>query len=979
MFGFEDRPRVLRLGRSPLVGRVHELSQLQQHLNDVRVAGAMLVLVAGPSGIGKTRLLHEMSSVAEQTSVTVLRGEASQADGMPPYLPLLIALGDYVNRIPPAQLRALLGGDAAILATLLPELRTLLGRLASPYRLPPEQERYRLYEAVARFFAAVGESGPVMVVLDDLQWADPATCDLLVHVVSRSRAAPLLVIGAVREGEIDDNAAFTGAVAELNRRRQLITVSLDALDYEQSRTLATNILNGPVAPDVADLVHRTGEGNPFFVEEVLRNLVEEGSLVGRAGRWELVTPPKTLLPNRAAESIRMRLARLDPQMVELLELAATAGRTFDSSMLASAAGIDDELAASLLHVSAQRGLVQAVEGGTYTFTHDMVRETLYRDVNPMRRRRLHLKIGEALAERHQGDSLSQLVDLAFHFVEAGDSARGVTYALASAERAQQMSAAADAVAQYQTAIRLMGPENDAATRARALVGLGDSAILVGQYEVAADAFIAAQETWLLVDDVVLAAQSWFRLGQVRWRQESVNAAIQAFDRALDLLGSTDTELAAETLLQTADLHATTLGHNAEGIAIAERALAMAQRLCDRRLIASAYCVLGNAHARADELDAGRELLEQALEMALELDDVALAAQTCAYLANVYAWIPDLDRSRAVSLQRANLARRSQDVFHLRHVYSWIGLQDVLRGRWTEAEEWLTKQEDVLQGLHSPEPIAALQLSRCIMRYLRGDFVKAEQDLASVIEMLRPTASSTLLWYLGWHGLVLAEMERVGEATARFDELEVIAESLDQQARARGLAFAQLAFGFWRLGDRERTAGYYDKLLPCRGQVAPVMIDRGLAAAAVATGDQRRAREHLTDVERITRQAGMKPELALTLLQRGLLERGSNNEYLGESRRLCTELEMESLGRRIAGPVWREERRRSKRQARVAGLSAREVEVLRLVAQGRTNREIAEELFLSENTVARHLTNIFTKVGVVNRAGATAFALRSGIA
>jgi DNA-binding CsgD family transcriptional regulator len=418
---------------------------------------------------------------------------------------------------------------------------------------------------------------------------------------------------------------------------------------------------------------------------------------------------------------------------------------------------------------------------------------------------------------------------------------------------------------------------------------------------------------------------------------------------------------------------------------------MVERLGDLRLEARACAVLGNVKARSDDLEAGQALLERALALAQQLDDPALGAEACAHLATVYAWTADVDRSRAVSLRRAEMAQRSQDVFQLRDVYSWLGLVEALQGRWIEAERWFVQQEQVVQGLQSPEPRATLQLHQGILRYLQGRFAEAEHDLRRVVELLRPTGG-TLVWCLAWWSQSLVELGRRDEALGCLAELYAIADALDEHARARGNAFAQLAVGYARLGERERAAGCYPKLLPFRGQFSPILIDRGLGIAAMAAGDLAAARCHLQEAETAARRAGLCPELAVTLLHRGLLERqlraGATarlepaGDPLAEGLRLCTELGMEDLGRRVVGPVPPAPAapgRRSGRAARVAGLSERELEVLRLVAQGLTNREIAAALVLTENTVARHLTHIFAKTGVENRAGATAFALRRGLA
>jgi predicted ATPase/DNA-binding CsgD family transcriptional regulator len=976
-------PPLVRPGNAPLVGRAGELALLGQYLADARAGELVAVMLAGPPGIGKTRLLEAFPHPDLRTDVTVLHGSASQSAGMPPYLPFLQALGDYVAAAAPDTLREQVGARAAALATLLPEIGARLGPPPLLHPLGPEQERYRLYEAVAGFLAAIAARAPLVLLLDDLHWVDAASCDLLVHLAGRLRGAPLLIVGAYREGEAGDNPAFAWALAELNRRRLLQSLPLAPLGAEQSRALATGLLHAPLAPEAADILHNHGEGNPFFIEELLRAFVDDGALVWRNDRWELIEQPAHLLPPRVAEAVRLRLARLAPPVVELLRVAALLGRIFEPEPLAHVLGQDAEQVEAQLLAAARAQLLRPRPNASYAFAHELVRETLADDLGGARRRNLHQAIGEALEAQGTARSAQRLADLAFHFVAAGDPTRGAAYALEAGGQALRTSAAGEAVGHFRAALQLLGPDGASAQRLAALMGLGDAAILKGDYDAAADAFQAAQEGALQHGDAVAAARALYRLGQARWRQEAVGAARDAFVQALALLGSADSHAAAENLLQLADLHATSLGRTAEGAAYAERALAMIERLGDQRLTAVAPMVLGNVVARGGDLEAGKAALERALTLAQAQDDPAVGAEACAYLANLYAWRGELDQSRAVSLQRVAMARRTQDLFHLRHVYAWLGFQDTLQGRWEDAERWFAEQAPIVEGLHSPEPRATLLTYRGVMHYFLGQFDAADQLFREVVALLQPTGSGTLVWHLGWHGLALAELGRRDAALGCFAELRRLADGLDAGARARGLALAQIAVGFARLGELERASACYAPLLPFQGQCSPVLIDRGLGLAALAGGDRVAARRHLADAEGVARRAGMRPELALSLVQRGLIEQqdasgrpaATTDSALAAGLRLCDELGMRDLGRRLLGPP----PAATQPPANAAGISERELEVLRLVAQGHTNREIAALLVISEKTVARHLTNIFAKIGVANRASATAYALTHGLA
>jgi DNA-binding CsgD family transcriptional regulator/tetratricopeptide (TPR) repeat protein len=585
--------------------------------------------------------------------------------------------------------------------------------------------------------------------------------------------------------------------------------------------------------------------------------------------------------------------------------------------------------------------------------------------------------------------MQRLADLTFHFGEAGLPNRGVPYALASGAQALATSAAVEAMAYYRTALRLLGAAGEASARATALGGLGDAATLAGDYTQAATAYRTAQALWLDMGDSAAAARAWLGLGKVRRRQEAVTEARTAFEQALALVGSHESADAAETLLQLGDLYVTTLSQQAQGLAYIERALGIIERSTGapwgRRLEARAYCVLGNAQARANDLVAGRNYLERAHTLALALDDPELAAEVCAYLANVYAWAGDLDRSCALSRQRAALARRTHDRFHLRDVHSWIAFQLMLQGNWAEAAAQLALQEQLLADLAGPEPHAVLHNYRGLLYYFLGRFADADQEYRTAAELLRPTGSPTRVWYLGWWGETLAELGRREEALACFAELHALADTLDARARARGNAYAQVAVGYARIGEQARAAACYAGLLPFQGQYSPVLIDRGLGIAAWAAQERAAAQRHMADAAAQARAARMRPELALILLQWARLARelpaaaraAQPDELLAEGLRLCADLGMEELGRRTRYPEGPGSRRG--RTAAIAGLSVRELEVLRLVAQGQTNQQIAHTLVLSEKTVARHLTHIFTKTGVENRAGAAAFALRHGLA
>src|SRR3989440_2427444 len=257
------------ISTSKFIGRQRELNLIWNHYHAASNGNAHVVLVSGELGIGKTRLLDEVGALATKDGAIVLYGGASEAKGMPPYLPFLEAFGRHIQVTPLDQLRTQVAAAPQILATLLPELITRLGDLPASPPLPPEQARFRLYEAIGAFLEVIGAPHILVLILDDLQWADTASLDLLCHLAHHQSNAHLLVLGAYRESEIERNPMLARTLAELTRQRVLATVAVGPLSVEETGLLAFSKLGVSLNTGVNALLHAQSEGNPFFAEELL--------------------------------------------------------------------------------------------------------------------------------------------------------------------------------------------------------------------------------------------------------------------------------------------------------------------------------------------------------------------------------------------------------------------------------------------------------------------------------------------------------------------------------------------------------------------------------------------------------------------------------------------------------------------------------------------------------------------------------------
>lgn len=894
--------------------------------------------MAGEPGIGKTSLLDWIGAQARRQGAVVLHGGASYAEGMPPYLPLLEALGAYVRSAEPGLLREQAGAMAATLSGLLPEVATRLGEVPSGYPLPPEQARLRLFEAIGLFLAAIGSSAPLALLLDDLHWADGSTLDLLCHVTRTQPSARLLIVGAYREAELEHNSALQRAIAEFSRQRRLTPVAVGPLSLLEMATLAAYHLAGPISPELGTVLHSQSEGNPFFAEELLRGWLEGGELARRGTSWSVALTPGRALPPTIVGAVRQRVGRLAPDVVDGLHVAAVMGRTFQVALLSDVTGQDVEAIERCLLRAAAARLVQDRGDGRYAFSHDKIRECLYAELSGGRRQRLHERIGQAL---ERGPGRSDPAELAFHFARGGDRERGLTYALQAAAAALEHAALDEALQHYQMARTLVDRAD--ARYGEVLLRAGEAALLAGREDAAESAFAEAQAVLLAAHNASGAGTAAHGLGLAKLRRDAYLEARVSFEAALTLLQEQAGPETVRVLADLAGLLSVSLGQQSDGVARAQQALELARRLGDTRLEAAAGRVVGNLEVRGNNMAEGVRLLEQALALAQAADDPVEAAECCACLANAYYWMADIQRSQDYTTLREELARRCHQPYELRHVYSWRAFMAATQGDWEASERLLAQARRAVEGLRGAEPLAFLHQIEGFRSWQQGDYQRAEGEFRAAAAIFRRQGTGTLVWYLGPLGLAQLSVGLRQEAVDCLIELEALVDVLPAGVLPAAPALISMMLLAVRLGDRARAARYYPCLSAFSGQLHWFLADLALGAGQALCGERASAQAHLERAERAARRAGMRPTLAEILRLRGDLA------GVGQA------------GRDLP-----------------AGLSRREAEVVRLVAAGMNNREIARALHLSENTVAKHLTSIFTKTGSENRAAAAAFAARHGL-
>jgi predicted ATPase/DNA-binding CsgD family transcriptional regulator len=968
--------------RPLLIGRDAELALLRERLSAAAAGNGSVVLIAGEPGAGKTRLLDALVAEAKSVDYAVLRGGSSDVAGMPPYLPFLEALGSYVRAANPDRLRQQIGPHVSVLSTVLPELTERLGPPAQLITLPPEQERFRLFEAMAEFLATIATERPLVLTLDDLHWADSASLDLLSSLARHLPFSRVLIAGAYRVGDADANPSFGRTFAELSRLRTLTVLTVGPLTPIDITSLSAHILGAPLDSESAATLIARSEGNPFLAEELLQGWLEAGSLSRQPTRDEHfhLTDASSQLPATIRAAVKQRLDRLPAETIALLHTAAVTGRLVDPALLARVAdGEEEEVEAGLL-AAVRAGLLQLQPDGTLLFTHDTVRECLYAEIPPLRRRRVHGVVGNVLEQDSIPVSGHRLAELAFHFARSGDRQRGAAWAQRAAEHALASSAPREAMHHYRAA-RELTPEDDP-ERGELLLSLGSAALLADD-DSAIEAFATAEGWFRGRQQWLAAARASHHRGEALWRRERNLEARSAFEAALMGQDQDAPQDRIRTLIDLGSLLSSAFHAHDDGIALASEAAALARGAADRRSLASATRVLGNLTVRQGRLREGIRILEEALLLAEAENDPVEAAECCASLAPAWFWLGEIEQSATVTRRRWAHAQRAGDRYQSRHIYTWLAICDGLRGRIDESLAWIAQAEETVSRLGSPEPAAFLTFTLGALALTQGQYDRAQELLFEATEQFRTIGSGALVWYLGWLGFAYATSRNTETAREVMEELERLVLALPgPESAGESLVFlVQLAL---LLDDRARIARHGSALAPLTGRFHDLLVDRLLGEIALRNNDYAAAEKYLRDAEMVARREPLVWELARTLEARAALAiaRGSSPSSL-EVHELIAEAasqyelvrnrpEAERLRRRVIGEP------ASSAPERLSGLTPRETEVLSLLAAGKSNREIAGSLFLSEKTVEHHVSRMYGKIGVENRAAATAYAIRHNL-
>jgi tetratricopeptide (TPR) repeat protein len=756
------------------------------------IAGAVAgrgqtIVLGGEAGVGKTKFVREAQTRAAAAGARTLLGLTRQSDGALPYAPFISAIRSGFHGLERDELGRVLQRSAPDLAELFPELGRI-ERASTPTGL----ERHRLTVAFQHLFRAFTREAPVLLVLEDLHWADETSLELLLHLARELRDARVLILATYRSDEMHRRHPFLRTLAELQRERLVTDIALKRLTPEETGELmraafAATDPNVTVSNEFRDAIYARSEGNPFFTEELMKALVESGGVFWREGDgWARKPIAELEIPGTIREAVRARVEQLSDVARETLSAASVIGHRFSFEVLRDVTSTDERaLETQIREFMEQQLVAEASESeDEYAFRHALTREVIHDDLLVRERKRLHRAVAEALSKRKTPPAI-----LAHHLLAAGENARAVPVLLEAGRLALRASAPREAVAHYERVLEIE-PSDDQ------LAGILEQLAEAYQLFDVARSMKAAEEAATVYE------QRGDRLGQSRalrlasrdhWLLGAYVPANRLADRAVAVLAEEPSVELARALTNLAGLHM--LAGKEDAIPIADRAIELAERFADTWALSNALVSKGTALIRAD-LAQGMELVERGRKLAIaaELTTTAMRAWNNAAISQPALGIGPAER---LSFAQAGVAWGTERGLETEAIL-WLlnaTIEPLIAlGRWDEAlrtidivaahPPGLSRTQRVHLGMArsgpqsciaevaamlefaarpdvEPQGFVPLALESALVRALTGDVAGARELMSRVCAKAREDEPVRFMLAGPWHALALAVAYETG--------------------------------------------------------------------------------------------------------------------------------------------------------------------------------------------------------------------------
>jgi DNA-binding CsgD family transcriptional regulator/tetratricopeptide (TPR) repeat protein len=1006
-----------RLSSPVFIGRSYELDALLSMAEAAASGQPTLAIVGGEAGVGKSRLVAEVARrLQEDHGWLVLEGgSVALGDDSFPFGPIVEALRALARSVDPEDVIAAAGPSLPELARLVPEL-VGVDDGSHPQFVQAEGLQIRIFEGVLRLLGRLGETAPILLIVEDLHWSDRSTRDLLSFLIRNIQRERVLVVATLRTDEVPWQRPITAWLAETERQSGVERIDLSRFERGELVELLTAIIGSVPLRSRADPIVRRSDGNAFFAEELLA--AGDDTRRGRDG-----------LPDTIRGVLIVRLSALSDAAKHLVEIAAVAGRQVGHDVLAEVCGMSQVEMSLALHeaVDAQLLVVDVREPiERYAFRHALAQEAAYDELLPSERRALHAAYARVMETRPSAGDVaeaSRLVELAHHWTAANDSTRAFTAAIAAGDASFAVFFTAEALHQYERAIQLwdvvpadahprdrdLADLYDVASNAARLLGDGSRAVALARREI--ELLENASEP-----DSERRARALERLSRATARTGDFATAIPLAEEAIALYGRDPQSPGRARVLSLLAASLMLAGRFDESVPFAERAIEAARTIGHAIYESRALSVLGADLADLGNIAGGIELLRHSLTIMSSIDDPSAIEQSYGNLAHVLGTGGFIEESLETALAGANRVQRYTDDLRFTRFLECNAAEMLTElGRYSAAADLLAPHvANVLPGVY--EPILDVTMARLAIR--TGDLAAARRHLEIAWSAPQATVDQYLIYFYVlateialWDRDPATALEVAREGFDRFAELEFVfllgqlaipatqaAADLAVRARAaRDLTGAEDAVGSARHVIERYRASTSRLTMPDALATHEIGWRMALCTAelARATGDDDPA---TWDAMRPAIAARPAPFLEAYILWRkaeAVAERGETAAAappLRDAYAVGVAIgapllvdRFETLGRalriNLSPPaVDPTQAARSAPLARAIpfGLSKREREVLPLVAKGYTNRRIAEILFISESTAGVHISNILRKLGVESRTEAAAVAVRLGL-